>query len=74
MEYMYLDSTVGSWQMSTFLVNSTQGAIGSTLSQLYMGHAYQVSHLKSHVKYNILDTLSPQKTQYTSSLTFHHLP
>ncbi|XP_076007521.1 deoxyribonuclease-2-beta-like [Genypterus blacodes] len=51
LEYMYLDSTVGSWQMSKFLVNSSQGAIGSTLSQLYMGHTYQ-SNSSVYVLYN----------------------
>ncbi|XP_069550826.1 deoxyribonuclease-2-beta [Brachyistius frenatus] len=40
-EYMYLDSSVGSWQMSKFSVNSTQGAILNTLNQLYMGKAYK---------------------------------
>ncbi|XP_071777971.2 deoxyribonuclease-2-beta [Centroberyx gerrardi] len=44
-EYMYLDSSVGSWQMSKFLVNSSQGAIGSTLNQLYMGQAYKSNSL-----------------------------
>ncbi|XP_070688732.1 deoxyribonuclease-2-beta isoform X2 [Pempheris klunzingeri] len=40
-EYMYLDSSVGSWQMSKFMVNTSQGAIGNTLNQLYMGEAYK---------------------------------
>lgn len=39
---MYLDSSVGSWQMSKFMVNSSQGAIANTLNQLYMGKAYKV--------------------------------
>lgn len=42
-EYMYLDSSVGSWQMSKFVINSSKGAIGNTLNQLYMGKTYQVS-------------------------------
>lgn len=41
-DYMYLDSSVGSWQMSKFMVNTSQGAIGNTLNQLYMGEAYKV--------------------------------
>lgn len=41
-DYMYLDSSVGSWQMSKFMVNTSQGAIGNTLSQLYTGKAYKV--------------------------------
>lgn len=41
-DYMYLDASVGSWQMSKFMVNSSQGAIANTLNQLYKGQAYQV--------------------------------
>lgn len=41
-DYMYLDSCGGSWQMSKYLVNISQGALGQTLNQLYMGEAYQV--------------------------------
>lgn len=41
-DYMYLDSSVGSWQMSKFMVNTSQGAIGSTLNQLYKGKVYMV--------------------------------
>ncbi|XP_047442300.1 deoxyribonuclease-2-beta [Mugil cephalus] len=40
-EYLYLDSSVGSWQMSKFLVNTSQGAIWNTLNQLYAGKTYQ---------------------------------
>ncbi|XP_051231941.1 deoxyribonuclease-2-beta isoform X2 [Dicentrarchus labrax] len=40
-DYMYLDSSAGSWQMSKFMVNTSQGAIGSTLNQLYTGKAYK---------------------------------
>ena len=42
-DYMYLDSRGGSWQMSNYLVNTSQGALGQTLNQLYMGKTYQVS-------------------------------
>ncbi len=42
-DYMYLDSSVGNWQMSKFMVNTSQGALGSTLNQLYLGKAYKVS-------------------------------
>lgn len=41
-EYMYLDSSGGSWHMSKYLVNTSEGALGQTLNQLYMGKAYQV--------------------------------
>ncbi|XP_034556629.1 deoxyribonuclease-2-beta-like [Notolabrus celidotus] len=40
-DYMYLDSSAGSWQMSKFVVNTSQGALGSTLNQLYMGKTYE---------------------------------
>lgn len=40
---MYLDSSVETWQMSKFMVNTSQGAIGNTLNQLYMGKVYKVS-------------------------------
>ncbi|XP_065097985.1 deoxyribonuclease-2-beta [Paramisgurnus dabryanus] len=35
LEYMYLDSTFMNWQMSKQTVNSSQGALGRTLTQLY---------------------------------------
>lgn len=41
-DYMYLDSSGGSWQMSKYLVNTSQGALGQTLNQLYTRKAYQV--------------------------------
>lgn len=41
-DYMYLDSSLGSWQMSKFMVNTSQGAVGSTLNQLYKDQAYKV--------------------------------
>ncbi|KAA8589548.1 hypothetical protein FQN60_012913, partial [Etheostoma spectabile] len=43
-DYMYLDSSVWSWQMSKFMINTSQGAIGNTLNQLYMGKAYKSMH------------------------------
>lgn len=42
-DYMYLDSSVGRWQMSQFMVNTSQGAIANTLNQLYKGQVYKVS-------------------------------
>lgn len=50
-DYMYLDSSVGSWQMSKFLVNTSEGAIGSTLNQLYKGEAYK-SNSSVYALYN----------------------
>ncbi|KAM9384478.1 deoxyribonuclease-2-beta isoform 3-T3 [Pholidichthys leucotaenia] len=40
-EYMYLDSSVKTWQMSKFFINSSQGALGNTVNQLYKGKAYE---------------------------------
>uniref|UniRef100_UPI0037E6FC95 deoxyribonuclease-2-beta-like n=1 Tax=Semicossyphus pulcher TaxID=241346 RepID=UPI0037E6FC95 len=50
-DYMYLDSSVGSWQMSKFMVNTSQGALPSTLNQLYMGEAYK-SNSSVYALYN----------------------
>lgn len=41
-DYMYLDSSVGTWQLSKFMVNTSYGAVGNTLNLLYMGQAYKV--------------------------------
>ena len=41
-DYMYLDSSVESWQMSKYMVNMSEGAIGNTLNQLYAEKAYKV--------------------------------
>lgn len=41
-DYMYLDSSVNDWKMSTFMVNLSQGAVGNTLSQLYARKTYEV--------------------------------
>lgn len=50
-DYMYLDSTVESWQTSHFMVNTTEGAVGRTLSQLYSGQAYK-SNSSAYAMYN----------------------
>ncbi|XP_053490178.1 deoxyribonuclease-2-beta isoform X2 [Ictalurus furcatus] len=34
-DYMYLDPSLPNWQMSKYLVNTSEGALGKTLSQLY---------------------------------------
>ncbi|XP_058493696.1 deoxyribonuclease-2-beta isoform X2 [Solea solea] len=51
LDYMYLDSSVKSWQMSKFMINVSQGAIGNTLNQLYVGGAYK-SNNSAYVLYN----------------------
>lgn len=40
-DYMYLDSKMESWAMSKFMVNTTEGALGRTLNQLYTEQAYK---------------------------------
>nr|XP_025038953.1 deoxyribonuclease-2-beta isoform X3 [Pelodiscus sinensis] len=35
LEYMYMDSLMQAWQLSKFLINMTQSALGQTLNQLY---------------------------------------
>ncbi|KAG7282883.1 hypothetical protein CRUP_020721 [Coryphaenoides rupestris] len=51
LEYMYLDSAVETWQMSKFTVNTSDGAIGLTLNQLYLGQAYS-SNSSVYAMYN----------------------
>lgn len=50
-EYMYLDSSAGMWQMSKFMINSSQGAMGNTLSQLYNEEVYK-SNISVYALYN----------------------
>ncbi|XP_054645060.1 deoxyribonuclease-2-beta isoform X2 [Dunckerocampus dactyliophorus] len=50
-DYMYLDPSLGAWQLSKFLVNTTQGAVGNTLGQLYSRALYQ-SDGSVYVLYN----------------------
>uniref|UniRef100_A0A8D2ZJ44 deoxyribonuclease II n=1 Tax=Scophthalmus maximus TaxID=52904 RepID=A0A8D2ZJ44_SCOMX len=50
-DYMYLDSSVETWQMSKFMINVSQGAIGNTLDQLYTGKAYK-SNDSAYALYN----------------------
>ncbi|XP_036378441.1 deoxyribonuclease-2-beta [Megalops cyprinoides] len=59
LDYMYLDSSVTSWQLSEFLVNTSQGALGSTLEQLYKGPGRE-SNSSAYVLYND----APPKVDY----------
>lgn len=59
-DYMYLDSDMESWHMSKFMVNTTQGALGKTLSQLYSGQAYE-SNSSVYTIYND----APPSTKYS---------
>ncbi|XP_029004714.1 deoxyribonuclease-2-beta-like [Betta splendens] len=50
-DYMYLDSSVGRWRMSPFMVNTSQGALANTLNQLYKGQVYK-SNSSVYALYN----------------------
>ncbi|XP_020780364.2 deoxyribonuclease-2-beta [Boleophthalmus pectinirostris] len=62
-DYMYLDSTTENWQMSPFMVNTTQGALGRTLSQLYSGQAYK-SNSSVYAIYNDAPPMLKYKVDY----------
>ncbi|MBN3323876.1 DNS2B protein, partial [Atractosteus spatula] len=51
LEYMYLDPTVKEWQLSKFLVNTSQSAVGRTLEQLYQEHRHK-SNNSAYMLYN----------------------
>ncbi|MBN3308783.1 DNS2B protein, partial [Amia calva] len=48
---MYLDSVAKEWQLSGFLVNTSQGALGKTLGQLYERQEYK-SNSSAYMLYN----------------------
>ncbi|XP_066548305.1 deoxyribonuclease-2-beta isoform X4 [Amia ocellicauda] len=50
-DYMYLDSVAKEWQLSGFLVNTSQGALGKTLGQLYERQEYK-SNSSAYMLYN----------------------
>lgn len=43
LDYLYLDGSMKNWDLSPFKVNSSNGATGHTLGQLYQGKGYEVS-------------------------------
>ncbi|XP_062868983.1 deoxyribonuclease-2-beta [Trichomycterus rosablanca] len=48
-EYMYLDPSVSTWQKSRYAVNTTEGAVGRTLNQLYKSYK---SNSSAYMLYN----------------------
>ncbi|XP_042368042.1 deoxyribonuclease-2-beta [Plectropomus leopardus] len=62
-DYMYMDSSIGSWQMSKFMVNTSQGAMANTLNQLYMGKAYE-SNSSVYALYNDAPPILDYKQGY----------
>lgn len=45
LEYLYMDTLAPQWQLSKYLVNMTQGALGQTLKQLYEAYESKASHI-----------------------------
>ncbi|XP_077439633.1 deoxyribonuclease-2-beta isoform X2 [Vanacampus margaritifer] len=50
-DYMYLDPSIGTWQLSKYMINTSQGAIGNTLNQIY-SKAINKSNSSVYVLYN----------------------
>ncbi|XP_035269417.1 deoxyribonuclease-2-beta [Anguilla anguilla] len=63
LEYMYLDSSEEGWQLSQFLVNSSQGALGNTLKPLYTRRGLK-SNRSAYVLYNDAPPLMNYTRQY----------
>ncbi|KAJ8408497.1 hypothetical protein AAFF_G00259110 [Aldrovandia affinis] len=63
LDYMYLDSSLKNWQMSKFLVNTSDGALGSTLKSLYTGKGFE-SNSSAYVLYNDAPPLLNYTKQY----------
>ncbi|KAI1891981.1 hypothetical protein AGOR_G00149300 [Albula goreensis] len=63
LDYMYLDSTLKDWRMSKFLVNTSQGALGSTLKPLYTGEELR-SNSSAYMFYNDAPPLMNYTTKY----------
>lgn len=45
LEYMYMDALAPQWQLSKYLINMTQGALGQTLKQLYETYESEASDI-----------------------------
>lgn len=45
-DYMYLDGSMKTWDLSPFKVNYSDGAAAYTLGQLYQGKGYEVAKAK----------------------------
>ncbi|KAK2541435.1 hypothetical protein Q9966_003998 [Columba livia] len=45
LEYMYMDTLAPQWQLSKYLINMTQGALGQTLKQLYDTYESEASDI-----------------------------
>ncbi|XP_072458315.1 deoxyribonuclease-2-alpha isoform X11 [Notamacropus eugenii] len=45
LNYMYLDGNSGGWQEGATSIDSTQGAVGRTMNQLYQGNLSELAYL-----------------------------
>ncbi|XP_027707132.1 deoxyribonuclease-2-alpha isoform X2 [Vombatus ursinus] len=45
LNYMYLDGNSGGWQEGAISIDSTQGAVGRTMNQLYQGNLSELAYL-----------------------------
>lgn len=70
LDYMYLDPSVEDWQLSKFLVNMSQGALGETLGQLYQAHKHQVKWSASVLSWSIYKSI--WNTIYIYIYTVHN--
>lgn len=62
LDYMYLDSQSLEWQMSNFLINMTDSALGVTLEQLYQTYAKQ----ENSTAYVLYNDASPNSRNYST--------
>ncbi|NWS75181.1 DNS2B protein, partial [Crotophaga sulcirostris] len=64
LEYVYMDTLAPEWQLSKYLVNMTQGALGQTLKQLYETYESEaklcVSLQKDNIAYAIYNDEVPK--------------
>ncbi|NWW90570.1 DNS2B protein, partial [Rhynochetos jubatus] len=58
LEYMYMDTLAPEWQLSKYLINMTQGALGQTLQQLYKTYESEASD--NNIAYAIYNDEVPE--------------
>lgn len=50
-DYMYLDPSLSTWQMSKHVVNTTEGTLGRTLNQLYQRYEVGLYMYNNYILY-----------------------
>ncbi|KAK3561893.1 hypothetical protein QTP86_017444 [Hemibagrus guttatus] len=63
-DYMYLDPSLPNWHMSKYAVNTTDGALGRTLNQLYQRYE---SNSSVYILYNDAPPVLKYQTKYGHS-------